>query len=504
MTFKIGSPNENETYTSTCFLITDSWDDWFTFETLYRLVIFTKSSERYDAGEVKIGLKDFKSGRPPIEDNFKVLGEQYFSIGQNENYYEVIHSLPIKEKESILKGLSDCAYDLNRLSENEYEDTMRQSLLRFVTIDRVKNKFNKIINGNANLTGFNFNYKYPQSKTTDEPLLLDFKVEPKSFPPTNIHVIIGRNGVGKTTLFRNMTLALKGEEADKVGIFTVQSDEKDTKFTNLVSVSFSAFDSFEPLPNGELGKAKIKYNYVGIQKSTIVDKETGEETRRPPKTAEELTSEFVSSLEKCATGPRKERWDNAIGLLSYDRLFSEANILELIDSEEAHVRKTFDKLSSGHKIVLLTLTRLVELVDEKTLVFLDEPESHLHPPLFSAFIRALSFLLLKRNGVALIATHSPVVLQEIPKKCAWIISRYKSKVSKSRPTVETFGENVGILTREVFGLEVTHSGFHKLIEDEVAILDTYEELVDKFNGCLGNEALSLAKSMFYYKEQSNG
>jgi predicted ATP-dependent endonuclease of OLD family len=72
-------------------------------------------------------------------------------------------------------------------------------------------------------------------------------------------------------------------------------------------------------------------------------------------------------------------------------------------------------MSSGHAIVLLTITRLVATVEEKTLVLLDEPESHLHPPLLSAFIRALSDLLYDRNGVAIIATHSPVVLQESSK-----------------------------------------------------------------------------------------
>lgn len=54
---------------------------------------------------------------------------------------------------------------------------------------------------------------------------------------------------------------------------------------------------------------------------------------------------------------------------------------------------------------------------------LDEPESHLHPPLLSAFIRSLSELLILRNGVAIIATHSPVILQEVPKRCAWILNR---------------------------------------------------------------------------------
>jgi predicted ATP-dependent endonuclease of OLD family len=76
----------------------------------------------------------------------------------------------------------------------------------------------------------------------------------------------------------------------------------------------------------------------------------------------------------------------------------------------------FNTLSSGHKIVLLTMTRLVELVEQRTLVLIDEPEAHLHPPLLSSFVRALSALLKRRNAVAIIATHSPVVLQETPRR----------------------------------------------------------------------------------------
>ena len=33
-----------------------------------------------------------------------------------------------------------------------------------------------------------------------------------------------------------------------------------------------------------------------------------------------------------------------------------------------------------------------------------------------------------------------------------------------RLEIETFGENVGLLTQEVFGLEVTNSGFHKILQ----------------------------------------
>ena len=110
----------------------------------------------------------------------------------------------------------------------------------------------------------------------------------------------------------------------------------------------------------------------------------------------------------------------------------------------------FGKLSSGHKIVLLTVTRLVETVEERTLILLDEPEAHLHPPLLSAFVRALSNLLIDRNGVAIIATHSPVVLQEVPRNCVWKVRRTGRHVNAERPEIETFGENVGVLTRYPF------------------------------------------------------
>ncbi|BBX60504.1 hypothetical protein TM48_04614 [Mycobacterium shottsii] len=82
-------------------------------------------------------------------------------------------------------------------------------------------------------------------------------------------------------------------------------------------------------------------------------------------------------------------------------------------------QEIFDELSSGHKIALLIVTQLGETVEETTLVLIDEVESHLlHPPLLSAFINALSELLEDRNGVAIIATHSPVIAQEVSSNCA--------------------------------------------------------------------------------------
>ena len=150
---------------------------------------------------------------------------------------------------------------------------------------------------------------------------------------------------------------------------------------------------------------------------------------------------------------------------------------------------------------MLTITRLVETLEERSLVLLDEPEAHLHPPLLSAFIRSLSDLLINRNGVAIIATHSPVILQEVPKTCVWRIWRSGREKKIERPVAETFGENVGTLTQAIFGLEVTNSGFHKMLSDAVQDNLVYEEVLARFNGQLGDEARGIVRSLIAVRER---
>jgi ABC-type multidrug transport system ATPase subunit len=161
------------------------------------------------------------------------------------------------------------------------------------------------------------------------------------------------------------------------------------------------------------------------------------------------------------------------------------------------------RLSSGHKIVLLTITRLVETVVERSLVLLDEPEAHLHPPLLAAFVRALSDLLMKGNGVAIAATHSPVLLQEVPQECAWVIVRNGEDAHAVRPIRETFGEGVGLLTHDVFELEVVESGFYQLIKNEAREALGPEEVAQEFHQRLGSEARLLLHSWFASRNRSN-
>lgn len=71
-----------------------------------------------------------------------------------------------------------------------------------------------------------------------------------------------------------------------------------------------------------------------------------------------------------------------------------------------------------------------------------------------------------------------------------------------RPEVETFGENVGTLTREAFKLEVTESGFHKMI-GEYLENGNYDDLIHEFEGQIGSEGRAIARSISVIKEKND-
>lgn len=487
---------------SAAYLIVDSWDDWFKFNTLYSLVIFDAQGLKHEVGGVKIGQFSMADSQPrpdlPVE--FATLGDEFFSLGQDDSYYGTLNSLGPELRDAILKSLRDVALDLELFSRALPEKVMGYALLRSVTRATVRGQFHRLARGGSRLSRYHFSYTAPGNGGA---LSLSFKVEPESNPPTNVHVLIGRNGVGKTTILNRIAQAVveEGRSAGQVGTLSLLPEPQEaTPFANLVSVTFSAFDPFDPLPSQENRSTGVQYAYIGLKSPARESTSTS-----GPKDLTELTTEFIESVLVSRQGARLVRWRRALEVLESDPLFADAQVASLAaitrdDEIKTQARELFLGLSSGHKIVLLTLTRLVEAVEERTLVLFDEPEAHLHPPLLAAFTRALSDLLIDRNGVAIVATHSPVLLQEVPRSCAWKIRRHGTKVVAERPEVETFGENVGVLTREVFGLEVTHSGFHRLLQDNVDRDSSYEQVVARFAGQLGGEARAILRGMIMERD----
>jgi predicted ATPase len=489
----------------TVFLRRSDWDDWFKYETLFNAWYVDPEGTFVQIGGTKIGrfglrsaraadAREGKSGRrprypdPPRE--FTELGAKYFSLGQDPSFYETLTRIGDDFRERFLVALRDLAHDPELLADAEAEEVTRVSLLRDVPLPTVRGQFARLAHGGVRLTPYRFPLQVGSDSTSV--IRLDVQVIPDSRPPTNIQVLIGRNGVGKSTYLNNLATALvHGRDCGDDVL-----DDVREQLSNVVSVSFSAFDSFEPITVPQDRTKGLSYHYVGLKK-------IGARNQEPTATKDPraLSNEMARSARSCLIGARRMRWQHALSLLESDPIFAEAELSQLVGSDEhderilAALSRTFRRFSSGHKIVLLTVTRLVETVEEKSLVLLDEPEAHLHPPLLSAFVRTLSDLLAHRNGIAVIATHSPVVLQEVPRSCVWRLHRSGLEASVERLRLETFAENVGTLTDDVFGLEVTATGFHKMLADAALQHRTYEQALASFGGQLGAEGRAILRAM---------
>lgn len=485
---------------NTAYLTIDYWND-FSFTTMFYVTLIDENGSRHDIGNIKIGFKgqtESESTASKIGPQFNTLPEGFFSLGTDVEYYKKLSSdIDIETRETFLLSIKDIVHNSENLNNAMGERVFGTSLLRDVSINTINEQFKRVLAGGLVKTDFSFIYK---KQPTDRMagFELSFEVGSISSPSTNIHAIIGRNGVGKTTILNGMIDAITSDQPSNDGFFQYNSwggqhtPISSNYFSSLVSVSFSAFDPFDP-PSEQTDPEKgTCYYYIGLKKPAPEDPEL--------KTLIQLHTEYLASLKSCISEPKKkQRWHNAITTLESDENFGDMELPRLLglsgEELDSKAMELISRMSSGHAIVLLTITKLVARVEEKTLVLLDEPESHLHPPLLSAFIRALSELLHDRNGVAIIATHSPVVLQEIPSCCAWKINRSRLVISTIRPEIQIFGENVGVLTREVFGLEVKKSGFHKMLDLSVQRGGSFDEIMREYNFQLGFEAQAILRAM---------
>lgn len=92
----------------------DHWDDWFKFRTMYTMLVYDDNGVRHRIGSVKIGQSGLlpaqaAQGLPPgtrvpqLPPSFDRLDPAvFFSLGQDEDYYSTLRSLPAHICDSIL------------------------------------------------------------------------------------------------------------------------------------------------------------------------------------------------------------------------------------------------------------------------------------------------------------------------------------------------------------------------------------------------------------------
>ncbi|UJA45455.1 ATP-binding protein [Staphylococcus epidermidis] len=463
------------------YLVEDNWND-FGYTTLFVLHYYDGETN-IEIGGVKIGNYQNNS-RTDITELIDGNNKNIFSLGTGKNYYLNLNKLASEKKIFILKELNDIAYNLDLLEKIKDLDITKESLLRWVSPLTIKEQFNRIVQNKVELTPFEFTFN-------NNEFTIDFNIEPYSKPQTNLQGIIGNNGIGKTKLLKDIFLAFKNN--DTKSLYNKESEDE-LIFANALLVSFSIFDDNTDILKFINNEENTKLNYIGVQE--------WKDNKLLNRSNDDLANEFCNSIEKISKkrDGSDTRWDKIVKILNVEKLeVNLSNINQFKEEDKVNFKEIFKSLSSGQKIVTLTITKMIELVVEKTLILIDEPEMYLHPPLLAAYMRAISKLLIAQNGVGIIATHSPIVMQELRRDCVNILKGSQDKRIVTKPRIETYGENVGSLIREVFGLEVENTGYYQQLVLEVESGKTYEELVEEYQDAIGNEAKAILRVLIKHR-----
>ncbi|BBQ48788.1 AAA family ATPase [Acinetobacter pittii] len=464
-----------------CVLNWDGWDD-FGYKTQFHLN-YIKNKNIIAIGTIKIAFEDdeIKYFNEHIPKNFKRLEHKFFSMGGSSSYYKNISKLNESVRNKILTSVNDLVLNIDRFNTlySKNSRVLHSSLMREFFVDEVRGKYNRLANGKPALTDFSLSFEYHNDN--DRKINITFDVFPNSLPPTNLHVVIGSNGVGKTN-FLNKILK--------------QYFSQDLNLTKVIYFSYSPFD--KPF-NGILKEDIVSYNYAfhGLLKSPFNN------TDNTLNTGTELESQFIEAYNDCMKSLSKtDRWFEMLKILIKDDNYLTDIFFDLIDNkdeaENYDILSVYKKLSTGHKIIIKSLTHLVSSVTEKSLILYDEPETYLHPPLISAYLRAISWLLIDRNAIGILTTHSPIILQEVPKSCVWKIIRRGDVFNALRLENETFGENISLLNHEVFNLTASNSSFIDLLENEavkyikenknIDDIEIFKKVLNSFSNEIGSEA----------------
>ena len=462
----------------------DNWND-YGFYTLFHPVLWVTPRESIDLRDVKIIKRGQGHSSTEIARDFYALDDTYCSLGQELAYYETLLTLPENIRNDYLNGLRDAAADPGICESFQDEEAFKVSLLRWGSAELALEQARDLFLGDVErFQGLDFTF---HTRFGSNEFATHFRYCAVPGLPGRLNAIIGYNGTGKTQLLANLAFVARsdlqarsdGGQASRYG----HLDPTNLRFGAVVAISYSAFDTFD-LPSNPGDSKDFGYTYCGLRRHG------GQGATPGLKDVQEIENEIAAALLRINTQDRRDSLEHALQPLRDEPSFKRAGYELNILADEDSWRKEFALMSTGHKISVNIVVQLVSVLQQRSLVLIDEPESHLHPPLLAALMRGISIALEARRSYAVIATHSPVVLQEIAGRYAHVLRRHGTRNSIETPEIETFGENVGLLTRHVFNLDNSSSDYVGVLRG-LASQGTLDEIETLFANGLSSQARML-------------
>lgn len=227
-------------------------------------------------------------------------------------------------------------------------------------------------------------------------------------------------------------------------------------FSKIIAVSYSTFDDFYRPKSDE---RTFSYFYCGIR---------GEDDLLSKQQINDL---FFTSFKRIKQSGKLQFWEECMNILYL-------NQLNTYMPDRNKIMTSFKSLSSGQKIMTMSFTQIIDVIDKNSVLLFDEPETHLHPNGQNTLFKCLDYILNKFDSFAILSTHSPIFIQNIPSANVIKMSSVSGNRLLQELSMESFGQHFSKLTEEIFGFSENNLYY---VEKLKSIHDFKQELGDEYN-----------------------
>lgn len=442
-------------------LVLDEWDDWFTYKTKFALMFHRSSKEGLKIGFLKLMKRGTNITREVLPPEFLTLTEDWCSIGMDYSYYDTMKKVFGVQYQSVLYALRDTPVFPSIYELFEDDPCFNNSLIRQEPYNSnpapLLDSVRWLLQGVNVESYYKFKYSfrpYYAEEKEENYTTLDFDFAYNVPFEQRIYGIIGKNGSGKTTMLSKMAQSFQSARDNRIM-------PRKPLYNKVISVSFSVFDTF-PLPDGD---ARFNYRYLGLR-----DK-GGDMLHN-------LRTELRNHLTGINTKSRTHQWFSFLREVLHEQLaviLTQEGRVEEIDVDR--VMRYMEKLSSGENLLIYIFSSLLDEIKQNTLILFDEPETHLHPNAISSLIQYMYRLLDHFNSFCIMATHSPLVIQEIPSDNVIIFKREGNSLEVQPLPFETFSQDLTTVTESVFGNTSTNRYHYKVLNYLAQQVKDYEKII---------------------------
>ncbi len=513
------------------FLEYNNWDD-FGYHTTYGLHITEHASNKVKGtqylGYMSIMRLSQQKGEHNILGNFQKkthyteLPEDFLSMSFDIEIFEKINRLLDKNKRSLFAKTFHFIFDEDDELYKSAKDTdcFNKSFLRNGMDSLILKQAKNYILGDGTTYKLRKERITFKSNNSEKELTINFSPVNEDSSINGCISFIGKNGCGKsTTLYKLANLFYSDlKDRKKLSNLCGTINPSNIIVDRMIFLSYSPFDNFK-LPiqydEEELRNWKIKsqtensylpqtgrFIYAGIR--NVSEESKNYETINADTKFDNLYSSkiILKDIDKlsdecyyiCLQNPEilnyliKRTRDFDEDLYS---ILIELNKRVLTLNTDSTWRDIFCKCSTGQKFFIHAMVHIYNYCMNNTLIFFDEPENHIQPPLLAFLLNEIKIILKERSSVMLITTHSPVVLQGLLSSNVFKVVKNDDKIKFQTPRIETFGESFSSITSEVFGL-TTDKMYHVQLLNEMfdnlhcKNMNSVDQVIESFNKVLGD------------------